>query len=91
MRRWRRGQEEDDEALVFDDDGAAEDRSRPRSYARPMRTVFDANDEDDEEEDDTPSFDDLEAKIRAGKYKPKPKDPWNAHILYQALQDLGDI
>ena len=90
MRRWRRGQEEDDETIVFDDNGEAEDRHRPRSYARPLRTIF-GNDDDDEEEEDAPSFDDLEPEIRAGKYKPKPSDPWNAHILYQSLRDLGEI
>lgn len=88
MRRWRRGTEEEpDEALVFDD----EVEDRPRSYARTMRTRFDADDYEEEAAEDAASFDDLEPKIRAGKYIPKKDDPWTAHILYQALQDLGEI
>lgn len=92
MRRWRRGiEEEPDEPLVFDDEALAEDRDRPRSYARTMRTRFDGDDEEDEPDEDAVSFDELEPKIRAGKYIPKKSDPWTAHILYQSLQDLGEI
>ncbi len=100
MRRWRKRSGDDEELLTFegllgpevDDDDEDEEKRPRRKYAapRPIRTRFHGND-DYEDEPDGPTFDELEPMIRAGKYKPKQSDPWTAHLLYQALRDLGDI
>ncbi len=100
--RWRgrkKRLEDEEESLTFegllesDDDDDDEDDKRRRRYAppRPIRTRFHSDDADDDVEPDGPTFEELEPKIRAGKYKPKSGDPWTAHILYQSLRDLGDI
>ena len=98
--RWRgrkkRLEDEEDvltfEGLLESDDDEEEDDKPRRRYAppRPIRTRF-HSDGDDDEEPDGPTFEELEPKIRAGKYRPKSGDPWTAHILYQSLRDLGDI
>jgi len=36
-------------------------------------------------------FDEIEPLIRAGKYRPKSSDPWNAHLLYNLLKESGEI
>lgn len=98
MRRWRKKTDED-EVLTFEGMEVLEDEEEPeerprRRYVppRPFKTRF-APDDDEDDEDDygAPTFEDLEHKIRAGAYKPKPKDPWTAHMLYQSLRDLGEI
>jgi len=95
MRRWRRRKEEDDDLEEYDEDEEEEEDERPRRRyppPRPLRvTRFHDLLDEDEEEDGGPKFEDLEAGIRAGKYKPKPEDPWTAHILYQNLKELGEI
>jgi len=100
MKRWRKKKDEDeDDILSFEDLEEEEDddeKPRRKRYLppRPIRTHYSYDDSDDEDEDDGesgPTFDELEPKIRAGKYKPKPDDPWNAHVLYQTLKKLGDI
>ena len=102
MKRWKRkpDEEEDDDTLTFDDiDDEEEDeddsKSKRRPYLppRPIRTHFsyeevDLDDDDDEKQ---ARFDEIESKIRAGKYKPAKSDPWNAHVLYDMLKSLGDI
>jgi len=98
MRRWRRrgeDEENEDDTLTFDDlEDEEEDESprKRRSYLppRPIRTHFN-EDSFDGEESIQERFDDLEASIRAGKYKPKDGDPWNAHVLYNLLKGLGEI
>lgn len=88
MRRWRKDKEEDDdEELTFED---LDDEDKKVPYRRPEPRHINMKFGNDEEESG-PTFDELEAKIRAGKYKPKSKDPWNAHVLYQTLKDLGEI
>lgn len=99
MRRWRKKKDEDeDDILSFDDleeeDDDDDEKPRRKRYLppRPIRTHYSYDDSDDEDEGESgPTFDELEPKIRAGKYKPKSDDPWNAHILYQMLKKLGDI
>ena len=101
MRRWRKKKEDDDDVLKFDDlevdeeEEEDEEEEKPRRrYAppRPIRTRFYSDDYDDEESDEEgPTFEELEPMIRAGKYKPKASDPYTAHILYQSLRDLGEI
>lgn len=100
MRRWRRDKEEDDdELLTFDeledgdedeDDEEEEEAGAGRRYLRP-RPLRIARYDDFEDGESGPTFEDLEAKIRAGKYKPKSKDPWTAHVLYENLKSLGEI
>lgn len=98
MKRWKRALDDgDDDDLTFDDfdiDGD-EGKSKRRSYLppRPIRTHFSQDDEDEDEDavDGQSRFDEIEAKIRAGSYKPKKSDPWNAHVLYDMLKSLGDI
>jgi hypothetical protein len=94
MRRWKRKGDEED-AITFDEledfeeeDDEGEEGPSGRRYARPLRI---ARYEDFEVENDGPTFEDLEDKIRSGKYKPKASDPWTAHILYQNLRSLGEI
>lgn len=97
MRRWNKKKLDDDDALTFDDledEEEEEEESRPRrrTYAppRPIRTHY--NSDDYEGDDDAgPTFDELEPKIRAGKYKPKKTDPWNAIVLYNLLKESGEI
>jgi len=103
MRRWRKKkQEDDDDILTFDgleeedEDEEDEEEEKPRRrYAapRPIRTRFygDEFDAEEKDEEDGPTFEELEPLIRAGKYKPKQKDPYTAHILYQNLRALGEI
>jgi len=103
MRRWRKKGTDEDELLTFDglveeevaDEEEEEEEVKPRRrYAppRPIRTRFDTvMPTYDEDVDSSSSFEDLESMIRAGEYKPKQKDPYTAHILYQALRDLGEI
>ena len=95
MRRFRRKKDEDDEdVLTFDDLEDEEEEERPRRrrrYAppRPMKvTRFSDYEEEDEE---APDHDDLEAKVRAGSYKPKRSDPWTIHVLYNLLVESGKI
>lgn len=90
MRHWRKN----DEVLTFDSMDEEEASSRAsRRYAAPRSFSGFGNDdepeEDEEYEEDTESSHDaLEPLVRAGKYKPKPSDPWTIHILYQALRDI---
>jgi len=100
MRRWKKkkkqDEEDDDDLLSFDDmdDDEEEDESpRRRSYLppRPIRTYHHTEMDDDLDEEEGATFEDLEPKIRAGKYKPKKSDPWNAHILYNLLKERGAI
>jgi putative alpha-1,2-mannosidase len=70
---------------------------------RSIEEVEDNLDEEDlEEDEDFDDFDEvstmsevkwneLESKIRAGKYRPKHSDPWTLHVLYSNLRDLGKI
>lgn len=92
MRRWRRPSEEDlEEDSELDEE---EDEEEVRRYAppRPLRvTRFSDFDDDEEVETDIARFDKIKGLIRAGKYKPKPSDPWIAHILYSNLKALGEI
>jgi len=85
--------------LTFDDLEDEEDEDedeekgyRKRTYSppRPIRTHY-HSDYDDDDERDGPTFDELEPKIRAGKYKPKKSDPWNAIVLYNLLKESGEI
>lgn len=85
--------DDDDDDVGGDAGGSSKKRKRRRSYpaARPLRvTRFDGLDDDDDDEEEE-GFEELEAKIRQGKYKPKKSDPWTAHILYQNLKALGEI
>lgn len=99
MRRWRKGKDDDEEVLTFDDleDGEGDDeeeedeKERPRHRYIPPRQIRTRFEYGSDDVDDGPTFEELEGKIRAGKYKPKQEDPWNAHVLYQTLKDLGDI
>ena len=102
MRRWRKKkkEEDDDDILNFEDleeeeeEEDEEEEEKPRRrYAppRPIRTRFFGDDFDEDEDDEGPTFEELEPKIRAGKYVPKQSDPYTAHILYQSLRDLGEI
>lgn len=103
MRRWRKKKEEDDDVLKFDnlnydeeedeDDDEEDERPRRRYVPpRPIRTRFFSDNYDDANDGEEGStFEDLEPMIRAGKYKPKPSDPYTAHILYQNLVALGEI
>jgi hypothetical protein len=91
MRRWRRPREEDLDDLDLDDD--EDEKVRRYLPPRPLRiTRF--SDFEDEPEDDgggIARFDKIKGLIRAGKYRPKPSDPWIAHILYNNLKALGEI
>lgn len=103
MNRWKRKvDEEDDDTLTFDDlddldDGEDEDDPKPkrRPYLppRPIRTHLSYEEGDFDEDDDSGQsrFDEIEAKIRSGSYKPTKSDPWNAHVLYDMLKSLGDV
>ncbi len=99
MRRWKKKYEdEDDEVLTFDDLDGADDEDeeeipRRRSYSppRPIRTHYDFDESIEEDEDAGEKFDKIEPLIRSGKYKPKKSDPWNAHVLYNMLKEMGDI
>jgi len=85
MTRWRK-KDDDDDVLTFDD---IEEPDGHQRYRKPVPRHINTN--FDYEEQSGPTFDELELKIRSGKYKPKAKDPWNAHVLYQTLKDLGEI
>lgn len=96
MRRWRRRRDDEDDLVEYDEDEDEEEEEyeRPRRRyppPRPLRVTRFQDLPDEDEEDDGPKFEDLEAKIRAGEYRPKEKDPWTAHILYQNLKALGEI
>lgn len=92
MRRWRRPSDIDEDFDLEDD----EEEEEVRRYAppRPLRVTrfsdFD-NDDEYEVESNIARFDKIKGLIRAGKYKPKPSDPWMAHILYSNLKALGEI
>ena len=97
MRKWRRG--DDDDILSFDDLdlGGDEPRRGRRSLSRgdylpprPIQTHYDEGDAE-ESEDACDRFDEIEAKIRSGEYKPQKSDPWNAHVLYNMLKSMGEI
>jgi hypothetical protein len=103
MNRWKRKIDDEDDTLTFDDlddlddlDDAVDDepkkKRRPYLPPRPIRTHF-SYEEGDLDEDDTEQnrFDEIEAKIRAGSYKPTKSDPWNAHVLYDMLRSLGEV
>lgn len=97
MRRWRRRRDDEDDLVEYDEDEDEEEEEeyeRPkRRYPppRPLRVTRFQDLPDEDEENDGPKFEELEAKIRAGEYKPKGEDPWTAHILYQNLKALGEI
>ncbi len=42
------------------------------------------------EADGTP-WEEMEQKIRAGEYKPGPRDSWAAQMLYKLLKQGGDL
>lgn len=92
MRRWRRPIEEDDDLEDLEDDDE-EEEVRRYIPPRPLRVTrfSDFEDEDDGSGSDIARFDKIKGLIRAGKYKPKPSDPWMAHILYSNLKALGEI
>jgi len=95
MRRWRKNNE------VLDFENMDSDSKPTRRSS--ISTSYDEEDEEDEDEEDDgedddgdhdysgPSFESLEPMVRAGKYKPKPEDPWTIHVLYQSLKDIGKI
>lgn len=90
MRRWRRPvlEEYDDEEEEEDD----EEEVRRYIPPRPLRiTRFSDFEGYEEGEDNIARFDRIKGLIRAGKYKPKPSDPWMAHIFYNNLKELGEI
>jgi hypothetical protein len=96
MRRWKRNGDEEDDILTFEGFDVEEEveskpKRRPYLPPRPIKTHFDYDDDLEEEEDACARFDELEPKIRAGKYKPKKGDPWNAHVLYDMLKSMGEI
>lgn len=98
MSRWRRKiEEEEDREDLIDLEEERRPKRRRRYSLRPrrIRTHFDFLEEEEVQEDhfddSGKTFEEIEGKIRAGKYKPRPEDPWNAHLLYQMLKDLGDI
>jgi hypothetical protein len=97
MRRWRkRPDEDDDDTLTFEDLETVEkedDKPKRRPYLppRPIRTHYSFDEDIDDEEGACARFDELEPKIRAGKYRPKRGDPWNAHVLYDMLKSMGEI
>lgn len=96
MRRWRK--DEGDEDILFEDLEDPEEvigRGRRRYLAPPRKMITHYDLEDDIEDEDTEEtngrFDEIEDRIRAGEYKPKKSDPWNAHVLYNLLKDMGEI
>jgi len=101
VRRFKRKKDDEDDIFTFDgltedeDESEDDDEEKPsrrrRQYAppRPMRvTRFSDYDSGD---DEGPSHEELEEKVRGGKYKPKPSDPWTIHVLYNLLHESGDI
>jgi hypothetical protein len=91
--------EEDDEYDEYEDDDdddededEDDDDDEPLSLRRPRRPSFRPSrrfdfDDGDEEE----LSEEMAAAIRAGEYKPRRSDPWSAHVLYNALKDIGKL
>jgi len=103
--RERRSRSRSDETDDREED--RESQRRHRSERRERDSERDREREDrrenlsaristDEEEDydyegADDRFDEVERKIREGRYKPKKSDPYTVHLLYQFLKESGDI
>lgn len=86
MKKWKRRNVDDDDE---DDD---EDEEEEHRYVRPRRSFSSLTylyDDEDEEEGGDERWNELEKKIRAGKYKPRRSDPWTLHVLYNNLKELN--
>lgn len=84
MKRWRRRPREDDS------DEEDDDEEQTVTSREVWRETF-SFDTDDDEEFDEVRWAKLEKKVRAGRYRPRPSDPWGIHVLYNNLRDLGDL
>jgi hypothetical protein len=89
---WRRTLRDDDDD-DDDEDEAEEGRyRRPRIEARqydPSIIENLAGYDDDDDDADPAAVDELLAKIRKGKYKPKRHDHWSLHVAYNLIQTRG--
>ena len=87
-REWKRTLLRDDD----DDDVEVEDvvqYRRPRIEARQYDPdiIESLSGWSDDDEDDSAVVDELLAKIRQGKYKPKTRDHWSLHVAYSLIQN----
>jgi len=86
---WKRTLRDDD-----DDEDSGLYR-RPPIEARQYDPEVIANlggydyDDDDDDDEDPSVVEELLAKIRKGKYKPKKKDHWSLHVAYNLIQSRG--
>ncbi len=67
---------------------------RGRAHARPSHDFGRGESIRNEYEPDAESgmaWEEMEAKIRAGEYKPGPNDSWPAQMLYKLLKQGGDL
>ena len=87
---WRRTLRDDDDD---DDDDVEEGRyHRPSIEARqydPEIIENLAGYDDDDDDEDSAVVDELLAKVRKGKYKPKKRDHWSLHVAYNLIQTRG--
>lgn len=89
-REWKRmlRDDDDDEVEVEDDVRYRRPRIEARQYDPSIIESFSGwGDSDDA--DDSDVVDELLAKIRKGKYKPKTRDHWSLHVAYNLIQTRG--
>jgi len=90
---WRRTLRDNDDDDDDDDDGSPEMYRRPRIEARQydpdVLERFSGYEDDDDDSEDPSVVDELLAKIRKGKYKPKRRDHWSLHVAYNLIQNRG--
>ncbi len=87
---WKRTLRDDDDDDDEDEDSGVYRRPRieARQYDPGIIANFGGYDDDDDGED--PSVvDELLAKIRKGRYRPKKRDHWSLHVAYNLIQSRG--
>lgn len=90
---WRRATLRDDDDDDKDDDDDDDVYRRPRIEARQydpdILERFSGYVDDNDEIADPSVVDNLLAKIRKGKYRPKKRDHWSLHVAYNLIQSRG--
>ncbi len=88
---WKRAtlrdRDDDDDDDDVEDDVYRRPRIEARQYDPDILERFSGYEDDDTE--DPSVVDELLAKIRKGKYRPKKRDHWSLHVAYNLIQNRG--
>ena len=88
---WKRAtlRDDDDDDDDVEDDVNRRPRIEARQYDPDVLERFSGYEDDNDDGADPSVVDELLAKIRKGKYKPKRRDHWSLHVAYNLIQTRG--